>query len=192
MLRYAFVILCLGLAPALTPVAAKAELMDYGIGVGETIPNDLTSVDQLGQVQNFETLQSEKGLVLVFVRSADWCPYCQAQLIDLGQRGHEIEATGYNLVGISYDSTDKLMDFTKKYDFQYTLLSDPDSEIIKDFGVLNTTLDQDSDYYGTPFPGIFIIGSNGVVQGKLFEEDYKNRPPVEQIVATIKGIDLPQ
>jgi len=38
---------------------------------------------QFGREQTLETLKGSKGTVLLFYRSADWCPYCKGQLIQL-------------------------------------------------------------------------------------------------------------
>lgn len=183
LLRFVLTILCV----FVVSTSARADSAP-GLGVGDEIPAAFAATDQFGVERHFDDLTGENGLVLVFIRSADWCPYCQAQLIDLGQRGHEIENLGYELAILSYDSVETLMEFTKEYDFQYTLLSDPDSGMIKDFGILNESIDTESSYYGIPHPGIFVIGKNGVIGGKLFEEGYKNRPPVDQITATLESL----
>ena len=41
--------------------------------------------------------------MLVFYRSAGWCPFCQAQLIAINESAAEIEKRGYKIVGLSYD-----------------------------------------------------------------------------------------
>jgi len=46
----------------------------------------------------------QKGLVLFFFRSADWCPFCQAQMMDLNTAVAGMESRGYKLAGISYDT----------------------------------------------------------------------------------------
>jgi hypothetical protein len=51
------------------PPAVPVE--QRGIAVGEKIPA-FEAVDQFGRTQTFESLVGPKGLVLLFVRSADW------------------------------------------------------------------------------------------------------------------------
>ena len=53
-------------------------------------------------------------MVLFFFRSADWCPYCQAQLIDVNGGIAEIEKRGYRVAGLSYDNPEILQAFTAK------------------------------------------------------------------------------
>ncbi len=45
--------------------------MSYGPEIGTRIP-EFRAPDQHGQVRTFETLRGPRGLVIVFIRSADW------------------------------------------------------------------------------------------------------------------------
>ncbi len=188
-----FLVLSFSLVPAIgyaadnSPAQTMPAAGQEAVSVGDNIPHDLKTVDQDGQERRFETVTGENGAVLVFVRSADWCPFCQAQLLDLQQKAEEIEKLGYNIVTISYDAPEKLSAFAIKYDFKHTMLSDTGSEIIKAFGILNEEVDPNSFYYGIPNPTIFVVSRGGVVQGRLAEEGYKNRPPVQDVVAIIQG-----
>lgn len=51
--------------------AVQAAPIKTGPAVGARIPA-FEARDQQGRVQTFETLKGPKGLVLLFVRSADW------------------------------------------------------------------------------------------------------------------------
>ncbi len=55
----------------LNPIPKGDENMKTGPAVGARIP-DFEAVDQNGKRQNFDSLKGENGLVLMFVRSADW------------------------------------------------------------------------------------------------------------------------
>lgn len=55
----------------LRPLPKLDENVKTGPPVGAVIPN-FSAVDQNGRRQTFETLRGSKGLVLMFVRSADW------------------------------------------------------------------------------------------------------------------------
>jgi hypothetical protein len=49
----------------------SAATIKTGPATGSRIP-DFTAVDQHGRSRNFASLRGPKGLVLMFVRSADW------------------------------------------------------------------------------------------------------------------------
>ncbi len=154
--------------------------------VGETLPHSLKSVDQTGQTQSFETLKGEKGLILVFVRSTQWCPYCKNQLKALNASKQAITHKGYNLVAISYDPVAGQKAFSDKNSISYPLLSDEGSQIIKAFGILNESIEQGTRAYGIPHPTLYQIDHNGVIRGVLAEEGYKNRPSIEAILGMLE------
>jgi thiol-disulfide isomerase/thioredoxin len=66
----------------LLPTAGSAAAWDVGPPVGSKVPA-LHAVDLKGAPVSVRELAGKNGLVLVFFRSAKWCPYCQRQLMDL-------------------------------------------------------------------------------------------------------------
>src|ERR1700730_2407296 len=111
-------------------IAVTAFADDLGPPVGTQAPDIGMRLDQTGKPRTLADLMSKNGLVLFFFRSADWCPYCQAQLIDVNGGVAEIEKRGYHVAGLSYDRPDTVMTFTVKRRLTYTLLSDQKSEVI--------------------------------------------------------------
>jgi len=57
--------------PRLHPVPKLDENMKTGPAVGSKVP-PIEAVDQFGKRQTFDSLRGPSGLVLLFVRSADW------------------------------------------------------------------------------------------------------------------------
>ncbi len=55
----------------LHPLPKLDENLKTGPAIGSKVP-PFKAVDQYGKRQNFESLRGPKGLVLLFVRSADW------------------------------------------------------------------------------------------------------------------------
>jgi peroxiredoxin len=121
----------------------------------------------------------------VFFRSAAWCPYCQAQLIELNGGVAEMEKRGYRLAGLSYDQPDVLEGFTTKRGLTYTLLSDPKSEVIDRYKLRDPQYAAGSKAYGVPRPIIFVIARDGTIKAKLFEETFKTRPPLGLVLETL-------
>lgn len=166
-------------------VANSVSYADPGISVGSEVTS-FSLKDQKGENQNIQSLSGEKGFVLAFIRSADWCPYCQAQLIELNDRVQDFEERGYKLVSLSYDSVEKLSKFHNKYDTDLTLLSDPDSATIKAFGLLNEEYAEGHFAHGVPYPAIYVIGKDGFVKARYTEDGYKKRPSLDDV---LNGID---
>jgi len=173
----------LPLLALLVPLANSAE--DLGPAIGTTAPDIGTRLDQVGKPHRLPDLMGRNGLVLFFFRSADWCPYCQAQLIDVNGGVAEIEKRGYRVAGLSYDSPEILQAFTVKRHLTYTLLSDPKSEVIDRYKLRDPQYPPGSRAYGVPRPIIFVLDPSAVIKAKLYEESFKNRPPVTAVISKL-------
>ena len=158
---------------------------ELGPAINAKAPDIGTPPDQTGTPRALASLMGEKGLVLFFFRSADWCPYCQAQMMDLNTAIAGIERRGYKMAGISYDSPAILKTFIERRGIGYTLLSDPKSVIIDRYKLRDPQYPPGNLAYGVPRPIIFILDKNGVIKAKLYEETYTKRPPATLVIETI-------
>jgi peroxiredoxin len=163
------------------PVLAE----DLGPAVGTKAPDIGQRLDQSGKPRALADLMGRNGLVFMFFRSADWCPYCQAQLIDVNSGVAEIEKRGYRVAALSYDSPETLQAFTTKRQIAYTFLSDPKSEVIDLYKLRDPQYQPGSRAYGVPRPIIFILNRDGVIKSKLYEESFKVRPPVTAVISKL-------
>jgi peroxiredoxin len=166
-------------------LASRSSAEELGPPVGTKAADIGTRLDQAGKPRTLNDVMGPKGLVLMFFRSADWCPYCQAQLIDVNGGYGEIEKRGYRVAALSYDSPEILQTFTAKRHIAYTFLSDPKSEVIDLYKLRDPQYAPGSKAYGVPRPIIFILDKNGVIRAKLFEESFKVRPPVTAVISTL-------
>ena len=95
--------------------------------------------------------------------------------MELQQRLPDFEAAGIAVFAISYDPVDALAAFADEHAIEYRLLSDAQSEVIREFGILNTLVQPDEPVYGIPFPGLYIVDEHGVVAEKFFHREYQVR-----------------
>lgn len=158
---------------------------DLGPAIGSKAPDIGTRLDQFGKPRQLSDLMGRNGLVLFFFRSAEWCPFCQAQLVDINGGVAEIEKRGYRIAGLSYDSPEILETFAAKRHLTYTMLSDPKSEIIDRYNLRDPQYPPGNRAYGVPRPIIFVLDPQGVIKAKLFEESFKNRPPVSAVISRL-------
>jgi peroxiredoxin len=170
-----------GLSPAVHAQGPAAEL---GVARGIEAPA-IAGVNQAGAPVSFATLKGENGLVIAFVRSADWCPFCQKQMQDLNTIADELKARGFGLAALSYDSVDTLAKFAKAKKIGYTLISDPDSNVIDAFGLRNLEVAGNKRFDGIPHPAIYVIGADGRILDKLYEEKYTKRPPTDVVLKAV-------
>ena len=91
------------------------------------------------------------------------------------------------MAAISYDSVAALKNFADRKHITYPLLSDPDSKIIRGFGILNETVPVKSRGYGIPYPGTYVVDTSGKVVAKFFEDDFKERTPAMEILERVGG-----
>jgi peroxiredoxin len=165
-----------------------AQAEDLGPPIGATAPDIGKRLDQNGGPRTLTDLMGSKGLVLMFFRSADWCPYCQAQLIEMNGGTAEIESRGYRIAALSYDSPEILKTFTDKRHISFTFLSDPKSEVIDLYKLRDPQYPPGNRAYGVPRPIIFVLDVKGVVRAKLYEESFKVRPPVSAVIGAIDAL----
>jgi hypothetical protein len=96
--------------------------------------------------------------------------------VELESQLEAIRQRGFGLAAISYDSAEVLRTFAARRKITFPLLSDPDSAVIKRFGIQN-----EADYpvgdpaHGVPYPGTFVADAGGVVRAKFFEARYTDR-----------------
>jgi len=179
------------LALSAAPMSAQDVLgaeVDFGPAIGEHIDIG-TLADQTGTARDLASLTGENGLVLMFVRSADWCPYCQAQMIEINGSLAEIESRGYAMATISYDNTDILSRFTAREGIGYSMLTDEGSQIIEKYGLRETNYEEGHRAYGVPKPIVFILSATGVIEGKLFEENFRVRPPATAVIEALDAVN---
>jgi hypothetical protein len=100
----------------------------------------------------------------------------------------KFEAAGIKLYALSYDDQETLAEFAQKQGVQYTLLSDTDSKVIKQYGLLNEQLSKkDAFLYGIPYPGVFVCDEDGTVISKFFHDSYKKRESPEMLIDAALG-----
>lgn len=171
---------------------AQPDVQKLGPQVGSRVP-DFTLSDQNGRQRSLQSLMGPRGLMLVFSRSADWCPYCKTQLAELQTRSAELKKNGIGLAAITYDPVSILADFAKRRGITFPLLSDPGSATIKRYGILNTTVpESNAQTYGIPFPGTFMVNAQDIVTSRFFEPAYQERNTVGSILARLgNNVDVP-
>ena len=98
------------------------------------------------------------------------------------------DAAGVKLYTLTYDEVDALADYSKAMGATFTMLSDPNSEVIRSFGILNTLIPPDEHpWYGIPFPGAYAIDADGIVLAKFFDRNFGARFGPEQLLDAALG-----
>ncbi len=189
-LAVALGIVALAVAAFTDPARASEET--FGPQIGQTLPAPLEGVDQSGSARSAADLAGANGAVIMFYRSASWCPFCQKQLIDTNARIAEFNERGVSVVGVSYDSVEDLASFAERRGIVFSLLSDPDSALIDAYGVRDPLYGEGHRAKGVPYPITLVVDETGVVRAKLFHEagygasrGYVQRASIDDVLAAV-------
>src|ERR1041385_4180951 len=163
--------------------AEVASAENTGLRIGQVAPA-FSLKDQNGKEVSLDALLKKGPVALVFFRSADWCLACDLQLIKLQRHRKEIEASGGQLVGISYDSAKTLKRFAEKQAITIPILSDADSKTIDAYGVRDTQTVPAKK--GVARHVTIIVDQKGVVRDKQFGVIFDERPGVNALVKALK------
>ena len=156
-------LLAILIAFALFPSKASAQSA-VGPSVGTQV-EDFTLADQFGKPQKLSDLLSDGPIALVAYRSAGWCAHSKEQLVQLQSELESIEASGIRVVGLSFDRVSLLQDFTSLRGIQFPLLSDPQSNVIEQLGIVNTTRKKGTLRYRVAYPITILINPDRTVAG---------------------------
>jgi peroxiredoxin Q/BCP len=100
--------------------------------------------------------------VVLFFYPKDDTPGCTKEACQFRDAYSEFRAKGAVILGVSPDGEASHVKFRDKYELPFTLLSDPDKEVAKAYGVW-----REKKMYGKLFLGIhrstFVIGPDGTV-----------------------------
>ena len=102
-----------------------------------------------------------KKLVLYFYPK-DMTPGCTTQSCNLRDNYDILLKQGYEVLGVSADSTKRHIKFIEKYDLPFSLLADEDHTVLNAFGVWGP-----KKFMGKEYDGIhrttFVIDENGTI-----------------------------
>jgi AhpC/TSA family protein/cytochrome c biogenesis DsbD-like protein len=110
--------------------------------------------------------------------------------VQLQQNLEQFEAANVAVFAISYDPRDSQQAFAEEFGITYPLLADPNHAVIEATGILNTLVEPEENVYGIPFPGSFVIGTDGAVEEKLFFQNYRTRASAATVLRDGLGLDF--
>jgi peroxiredoxin Q/BCP len=134
------------------------------LSVGDPAP-DFTLTSDTGEEVTLSELRGRK--VIVYFYPAAMTPGCTMQACDFTDSLDALKAQGYEVLGVSPDKPEKLAKFRTRDALTITLLSDPDKQVLTEYGAFG-----EKKMYGKTVQG--VIRSTFVVdeQGNLEQAQY--------------------
>lgn len=137
---------------------------------GDTIPT-LLGVNAQGQEVK-STDFAGKPLIIYFYPK-DNTPGCTAEACSLRDGYDSLRNLGYEVIGVSKDSSASHAKFAEKYSLPFTLISDPSTELNQAFGVWQKKKMARREYMGT-VRTTFITDADHRVTHIINKVDTKN------------------
>lgn len=98
--------------------------------------------------------------VVLYFYPRDNTPGCTREACSFSENNKRLQKAGAVVIGVSADSVGSHQKFKEKYNLGFTLLSDPDKEVIEKYGVW-----KEKNMYGKKMMGVerttFIIDEQG-------------------------------
>ena len=127
---------------------------------------DFTLIDKDGKAVSLSDFLGRK--VVVYFYPKDSTPGCTRQACAFAAAYAQFKARKVEVIGISKDSTASHLKFAQKYELPFVLLSDPDLQAIRAYGVW-----QEKKLYGKVSMGVvrsaFVIDEQGRIEKALYK-----------------------
>lgn len=148
------------------------------IQVGDKAPQVL-GIDQNGQEIQLSQYAGRK--VVLYFYPKDSTPGCTAQACNLRDNYEALRQAGYEVIGVSVDSTRSHLKFIEKNQLPFPLISDTEKTLVEQFGVWGEKTLCGRKYMGT-FRTTFLLSEEGVVERIITPKEVKTKEHAAQIL----------
>lgn len=181
--------------------SAFSQQKPEGLFINSKAP-DIKAKDQNGNEVSLKDMRRKGNVVIVFYRG-NWCPYCSRYLKKLQDSLDFIRAKGAQLLVITPEAGDGIDTSAAKSGAQFPIISDKDMKIANGYKVafkvdektlgrykmagidLLKNNHQTKDAY-LPVPAVYIVNAEGTITFRFFEEDYKKRLLIKDLLKALE------
>lgn len=137
---------------------------------GDSAP-DFNGTDQQGNTISLNQFKGKK--VIVYFYPKDNTPGCTAEACNLRDNFNDWLTKGFILIGISPDSIASHKKFAEKYELPFSLISDENKEILKNYNAWG-----EKKMYGKSYEGVlrktFILNEDHKIEKIIEKVDTKD------------------
>lgn len=161
---------------------------------------DFKATDQAGNEQSLKDLRKKNKVVVLFYRGY-WSPYCMRELQRFQDSLQQIKDRKAILVAITPEAAEGISKTVDRTKATFPILYDEDMKIAKAYQgayhVDDRTVERSKSAgfdllainhqkeAWLPIPAVYIINADGSITYRFFDEDYKKRPSVKDILAAL-------
>lgn len=149
------------------------------MNVGEKVP-EILGVNENGKQISLSDFKGKK--VILYFYPKDNTPGCTAEACSLRDHYAELQAKGYEVVGVSTDSMASHQKFIAKHELPFTLISDSEKTLAETMGVWGEKTMCGRKYMGM-LRTTFILNEDGVIEKVFSPKEIKTKIHGEQILA---------
>ena len=161
----------------------ETPALTHEVVVGARAPL-FTLKDQNDREVSLAQMIQKGPVAVVFIRSVDWCSYCQLQTAQLSDHLADIRATGGQVVMVCYDPPEKVKRFAARRKLAVPILADTDSRTIDAYAM--RAANGVGDQVGAAQHGTFVIDKAGIVRSKPYLTSFDGDSAVEMLITALK------
>ncbi|MGJ8723292.1 MAG: peroxiredoxin-like family protein [Roseibacillus sp.] len=178
----------------------KSGMLEKALKVGDKAP-DFTLKNATGKEVTLSTLLKDGPVILTWYRGS-WCPYCNIALQSYQANLSKFKEAGAQFVALTPELPDKSLPTTEKHALEFEVLTDLNSAVAKEFGLVFTMTKwvedamrefadlkkyNGDDYDDTTLPlsATYIIQPDLSISYAFLDAEYRNRATPEQILEAL-------
>jgi peroxiredoxin len=181
-------------------IATLAQDKPEGLFINSKAP-DFKIKDQSGVEVSLKELRKKGQTVLIFYRG-NWCPYCNKQLRGLQDSLQLITEKGAQLVAITPEAKTGIDSTIAKTGAVFPILYDEEGKLAAAYQVgfkvdektvnrykmtgIDLLKNNNQKQAVLPVPAVYIINKEGTITYRYFDDNYRRRISVKEILANIK------
>lgn len=179
----------------------NSGILDKALNVGDKAPN-FTLKNALNKPVSLYDELKNGPVVLTWYRGG-WCPYCNITLHNLQDRLPDFQKEGATLMALTPEVPDKSLSTSEKNELEFTVLSDVNNVVGKEYGVVFELLSGVATIYEKgfglsefngnsdnelPLAATYIIDKSGIIKYAFLDADYRKRAEPDELLKVLKNL----
>ncbi len=148
------------------------------MNIGDKAP-EVLGLDQDGNEVRLSDFAGKR--IALYFYPKDSTPGCTSEACNLRDNHAQLQAAGFEVIGVSVDDAKKHKKFIEKNKLPFRLIADTEHALVNLFGVWGEKTLCGRKYMGT-FRTTFIIASDGTIERVITPKDIKVKDHARQIL----------